>query len=314
MPIGYRHFEELRTKTTRALLRQPESHASPWLTANVLSSRLQDLEEYVHLAIWRNLKRHLYGMPISDHCSFFAELADHSGEYKKIFGPAGVAKRSALRLGWCVQASGHIITHENVKLHLVQIPWRRLCLYLHRAWMSLVSENIRHRKECSNLTPVLRQHTAKALAAIERATRELQYSSQATSECPLCRQDAPFRHSLFECDQLQDARIALNRDQIDREDADNIWRIPVATQQPDELLLLFASEHLIEGSILPDMIELLHSVPHAPFVFIDGSGYRQRSTSTRLSGWAIVLSTAAPDQHASLIREYKRTRVIPSCF
>ena len=191
--------------------------------------------------------------------------------------------------------------------------------------MFLVTENIRHRKECSGLAPVLRQHTAKALAAIEpchQRTAALQitggYSSQArksnwqlniTSECPLCHHDAPFRHSLFECNQLQDARIAL-----DREDADSIWRIPVATQQPDELLLLFASEHLIEGSILPDMIELLHSVPHAPFVFIDGSGHRQRSTSARLSGWAIVLSTASPDQHASLIREYNRTRVIPSCF
>ena len=51
---------------------------------------------------------------------------------------------------------------------------------------------------------------------------------------------------------MQDVRVALNRDQIDREDANGIWRIPVATQHPDELLLLFASEHLIEGSILPD--------------------------------------------------------------
>ena len=113
VPIGYRHFEELRTKSTRALLHQPESHASPWLTTNALSDRLQDPEEYVHLAMWRNLKRHLYGTPAGDHHLFFTELAAHSDEYKKIFGPVSVAKRSAIQLGWCVQASGHIITHEN---------------------------------------------------------------------------------------------------------------------------------------------------------------------------------------------------------
>ena len=75
------------------MLNQPESHASPWLTTNVLSARLQDPEELVHIIIWRNLKRYLCKTPIVQQNQLLFAIAMHTGDYKKIHGPAGVAKR-----------------------------------------------------------------------------------------------------------------------------------------------------------------------------------------------------------------------------
>ena len=96
-PIGYHHFEELRTKCTRAILNQPESQASPWLTTNVLSARLQDPEEINHVIIWRNLKRYLYKVSDEQQTNFLQAVVDHSGDYRKVHGPAGVVKRSMNR-------------------------------------------------------------------------------------------------------------------------------------------------------------------------------------------------------------------------
>ena len=168
-PLGYHHFEDLRTKCTRAMLNQPESHASPWLTTNVLSTRLQDPEELVHIMMWRNLKRYLYKSPGLQQNQLLLAIAEHSGDYKKIHGPAGVAKRSANRLKWTILDTGHAITPDGVKLHLPTVPRRRLHQFLHSSWMKLVTAQIQHRKECDGIPTLDRLATSKALCSIEQS-------------------------------------------------------------------------------------------------------------------------------------------------
>ena len=329
-PLGYHHFEELRTKCTRVLLHQPESNASPWLTTNVLSARLQDPEELVHVMIWRNLKRYLYKTPTAQQNQFILAITMHSGDYTKIHGPAGVAKRSANRLKWTILDTGHAITSDGVKLHIPTVPWRRLCQCLHASWMEVVTAQIQHRKECAGIATISRLATSKALGSVESSlqrTAALQivggYASQArkagwnrgiSARCELCDEIACFRHSLFECTAMQDAYLSHDRAAIELEDHNRIWRIPVALNRPSATLLKFTSEHIHEGVSSEANLRLLRSTPHTPHIFIDGSGYHQTSRAARSSGWAIVLSTATLHERAGLAREYKSTRVIPPAF
>ena len=163
---------EPESHPTRVLLHQPESNASPWLTTNVLSARLQDPEELVHVMIWRNLKRYLYKTPTAQRNQFILAITMHSGDYTKIHGPAGVAKRSANRLKWTILDTGHAITSDGVKLHIPTVPWRRLCQCLHASWMEVVTAQVQHRKECAGIATISRHATSKALGSVESPSSE----------------------------------------------------------------------------------------------------------------------------------------------
>ena len=194
---------------------------------NVLSARLQDPEELAHVMIWRNLKRYLYKTQTAQQNQFILAITMHSGEYKKIHGPAGVAKRSANRLKWTILDTGHASTSDGVKLHIPTLPWRRLCQCLHASWMEVVTTQVQHRKECEGIATISRLATSKALGSVESSlqrTAALQivggYSSQArkagwnrgiSARCELCDEIACFRHSLFECTAMQDAYLSNDR-------------------------------------------------------------------------------------------------------
>lgn len=242
-----------------------------------------DPEEHVHNQIWRNLKRYLYRISRDAQLVLFSEIAAHSGKYESIHGPIGVLKRSATRLGWDFYPNGTIVTTDLVKLDVYEIPWKRLKYHLHLEWMKIVTDNISHRKECQGLAPISRAHTAKALALVPndlQRTAALQitggYSSQARrqpdtpSECPLCGDTASFRHSLFTFAKMAEEYPSLDRDGIDYDDANSIWRIPVAIRHPDEAAFLFTSEQILEGAPSASQVAYLRNLTEPPAIFVDG--------------------------------------------
>ena len=329
IPLGLHHFERLRTKLTRAILDQPESHASPWLACNVLVGKLQDPEEYAHIQVLRNLRRYLVTASV-DHCNaLFADLVSHSGDYPQIHGPIGVAKRTLKRLEWSVQLNGDIVTDNLIRLHLLSTPWQRLKYFVHLAWMKVVTSNIEHRKECAGLHPLSRVGTASALEQLPRSrqrTAALQitggYSSNMRKHiwradepglCPLCGEPSAFRHIVLQCPCLADVHQSAGRGDIQRDDADAIWRIPVMMQHPDAPAFTFTSEHLSEASISPEIVHELRAAEHVAF-FVDGSGLRQTSIDGRLSGWSVVACTDTVANALYALRRYQVTQILPSCF
>ena len=116
LPLGYEHFERIRTKLTEVMMRRPKSGASPWIACNVLVEEMQDPEEYYHIRVLQNNRRFLLRAQAAEVDSFLRALREHDGQFKAIHGPIQFLKRTLNRLGWTTTPDGHICTDRMIRI------------------------------------------------------------------------------------------------------------------------------------------------------------------------------------------------------
>ena len=123
------------------MLPRAASTTSPWLTCNVLAPGLQDPEEYAHLSVLRNLKRYVARSDPEQQTVLYSRISNHSGQFLKIHGPAGVIKRTLQRFNWSMDESGNIVTNTMIRFQLAKT---RLCEFMRDSWMMFVSTQVVH--------------------------------------------------------------------------------------------------------------------------------------------------------------------------
>ena len=213
LPLGYEHFERLRTKLTEVLMRRPKSGASPWISCNALIERMQDPEEYFHTCVVRNARRYLVRAHESEKDAFHRELHEHEGSFMNIHGPVGVLKRTLTRVGWTTTPEGHTYTDRLVRVNLAETPWPLVRVLLQKSWLKFVTQKVAHRKETAGDRIFNRAVTAKTIAKLpvelrhtaclqiaggyQSETRKAQWLPDHEGLCPICGKNAPFRHILL---------------------------------------------------------------------------------------------------------------------
>ena len=330
LPLGWKHFEQLRTKVTHLMLPRAASNTSTWLACNLLASGLQDPEEYAHLSVLRNLKRYVTRADPEQQTILFSRICNHSGQFLQIHGPAGVIKRTLQRINWTIDQSGNIVTNTMIRFQLAKTPWRRICEFLRDAWMMFVSTQVAHRKECQTISSLSRRATSTAFGRLEisfQRTAALQicggYSSAARTtlwkpdeegNCPLCGQFADSRHIILHCPALATERETYRFSDINRSAEDSIWRVPVIQRHADAPTYVFISEHLSPGELPAAGNRWIENAGPNPFFFIDGSGHNQKVPEARLSTWCIIGCDANETDFPAEHSNYKRTKRMPPCF
>ena len=269
MPLGYEHFERLRTKLTEVLMRRPKSGASPWISCNALVERMQDPEEYYHTRVLQNARRYLVRAPEGEINAFHRELHEHEGNFMNIHGPVGVLKRTLTRVGWTTTPEGNTYTDRMVKVKLAETPWPLVRKLLQKSWLKLVTQKVAHRKETTADRSFNRVETAKTIAKLPvelRHTACLQiaggYQSEARKAqwlpdheglCLMCGKSAPFRHILFECENMYEEYEVEGKSELPYAPDDSIWRVPIIREHesvPAKELLQFTSTPIAFASSL----------------------------------------------------------------
>ena len=122
-PLGYEHFERIRTKLTEVMMRRPKSGASPWIACNTLVEQMQDPEEYYHTRVLQNTRRFLLRAQNAEVDTFLQAMHEHDGRFNTIHGPVGVLKRTLNRLGWTTTPDGHVNTDRLIRINLISTTW-----------------------------------------------------------------------------------------------------------------------------------------------------------------------------------------------
>ena len=135
--------------------------------AYLLAPGLQDPEEYAHLSVLRNLKRYIARSDPEQQTVLYSRISNHSGQFLKIHGPAGVIKRTLQRINWSMDESGNIVTNTMIRFQLAKTPWRRICAFVRDSWMMFVSTQVVHRKECQTISSLSRRATSTAFGRLE---------------------------------------------------------------------------------------------------------------------------------------------------
>ena len=327
MPLGYEHFERLRTKLTEVLMRRPKSGASPWISCNVLIERMQDPEEYFHTRVVQNARRYLVRTQDCEREAFHRELHEHEGNFMNIHGPVGVLKRTLTRIGWTTTPEGQTFTDRMVRINLAETPWPLVRKLLQKSWLKVVTQKAAHRKETAGDRNFNRAETAKTIARLpvelrhtaclqiaggyQSETRKAQWLPDHEGLCPMCGKSAPFRHILFECGKMQEDYEVEGKSDLPCAQDDPIWRVPITREHesvPAKELLQFTPTPVtfaeIQTEIEPECINL----------FTDGSGEYQTDPDARLSTWSVVMCRGSIEECVEKFRQARCARKIPNCF
>ena len=321
LPLGYEHFERLRTKLTEVLMRRPKSGASPWISCNALIERMQDPEEYFHTSVVRNARRYLVRAHESEKDAFHRELHEHEGSFMNIHGPVGVLKRTLTRVGWTTTPEGHTYTDRLVRVNLAETPWPLVRVLLRKSWLKFVTQKVAHRKETAGDRIFNRAVTAKTIAKLPvelRHTACLQIAGGYQSETrkaqwlpDICGKNAPFRHILFECENMQEDYEVEGKSDLPCVPDDPIWRVPIIREHesvPAKELLQFTPTPVTFARIQ------IENEPDCINLFTDGSGEHQTDPDARLSTWSVVMCLGSIEECVGKFSQVRRTRKIPNCF
>ena len=209
-PLGYEHFERLRTKLTEVMMRRLKSGASPWIACNTLVEQMQDPEEYYHTRVLQNTRRFLLRATNAEVDTFLQALHEHDGQFNAIHGPVGVLKRTLNRLGWTTTPDGHINTDRLIRISLINTTWPLMRRLLRKSWLKFATCKAAHRKETAGDSAFDRVATARTVAKLptdlqhtaclqiaggyQSDARKAQWIPDNEGLCALCGQHAPFRH------------------------------------------------------------------------------------------------------------------------
>ena len=294
---GKHHMHRLRSLAARAMVGRHHSMSS--YAAMHIVPGVMDPETYLMWAHSLALRRAFQVQPeVAE--QVLAMLVE--GHFKSPFGPASALWTLLERNEWVVLPDGSVKGPGHWIFSLRTSCPKSIRAALEGAWALKVQEACLHRTGLAQLQPPCKLLTTAALShfppwkqqilarhmsgAFMSGAEKSAWSSQASSECPLCGCMDTKHHRLYTCEALSTVRES-HKDILEITQKEfPLWtHLLVGTQHPEAPLFRLSCQ----SRRLPPL------VPSPPSgrvqIFTDGSARHPSCPSARLTYWAVICST-----------------------
>eukprot|EP00438_Fugacium_kawagutii_P010708 Skav212510 [mRNA] locus=scaffold2713:140549:150050:+ [translate_table: standard] len=276
-------------------------NAQPFLTCMVLTTALQDPEQYTILQALLHARDYAIHLPEQEALQFFEQVSQSHKLPQAIMGPAGALQYYLAKLDWQMTSSGLIHVAAFFDLHLLQSNWHDIVEAVEISWLEHVSVQVSSRHGCSHMPVINRRSTvgvfeslpspgkhaiALQLTGAPMTGEQKSKFSDGSDLCPYCLAPDSKEHQVLYCEATQTIRDqhAETCDMLDQHD--DIYVVqPAVFRHPDADYIRTMQFSLPEADI--QMRGIIGGI------FTDGTCQRPASIATRWAAYAVVVPVSA---------------------
>eukprot|EP00438_Fugacium_kawagutii_P005392 Skav210137 [mRNA] locus=scaffold1493:168850:173052:- [translate_table: standard] len=210
---GASFFKELRTEIKSAFLGS-KANAQPHLSCMILTSSLQDPEQYVISQAVIHARMYLSVASDAEALEFYNLVASVDRPPQSIMGPAGALSFYLAKLSWQLDRQGWLLVDAFFRLHLLYSDLADILRAVEQAWLDLVALEVSSRQGCKHMPPLDRRLTTtvfsrmgsdgKHALALEltgafMTGEQKHHFLDDGALCPFCSQVDSKEHQLLHC-------------------------------------------------------------------------------------------------------------------